>query len=79
MSDSNINAIITQHGLKAGDQMINIHGDKIENSVVVDNYTIIYRGDDGRYEMFHERPIVGGEVRQSFSAEAMAVIKEIAF
>ena len=79
MSDSNISAIIREAGLKTGDQMLNVHGDAIPDSVVVDSYTIIYRASDGRYEMFHERPIVGGEVRQSFSAEAMAAIKAMPF
>ncbi len=78
MRDSVINEIITKNGLKPGDAMLNISDEAIKDSVIVDNYTVLYRDGD-RYTMVSESPLGDREVTRSFSAEAIAIIKAIQF
>lgn len=77
MSQSQINRIIEQHGLKSGDTMINIHGDPIEGSCVIDPYTIIHRedGPQGGYRLLSQRPLTGEETSQYISDKALAALR----
>jgi len=79
MSKPQINAVITANGLKAGDTMVNVHGEPIPGSVVLDNYTFVHPegGPQGGFRLVHERPIHGDEMSQFLSHAAMRALKSV--
>lgn len=68
--------LIRKHGLKPGDQMINIKGDPIENCTVLDNHSLFMKHDVGA-DLIMETPLSGEEIRVWFSDDALAQLKEV--
>ncbi len=76
MSKSVIADIIANHRLRTGDAMRDVHGGTIPESIVLNSHTVIYREDD-HFVLLHERPIVGGETRQTLSVKAVRALQAI--
>lgn len=79
--DSNpvLSALVKKHDLKPGDQMVNVKNEAIPDSVVIDNYTVLMREDNGGYRLIAESAIGHEETHIFMNADALAVIRNSTF
>tara|TARA_Y100001968_G_scaffold323375_1_gene360952 strand:- start:559 stop:921 length:363 start_codon:yes stop_codon:yes gene_type:complete len=71
-----IRKIVKEHGLVGGMPMKNIHGEDIDNSVVIDSHSwAFYDPDNKCVRLLREHAISGTEIDENFSAEAFAALQ----
>ena len=70
-----IGDLIKSFDLSPGDQMCNVNGHAIEDSVVIDSRTVLLREDDGNFRLIVEKPFTGEDLNVFMSAEALDVIR----
>lgn len=74
--DNVIAKIIKDNELVGGMPMKNIHGEDIDNSVVIDSNSWAYFDDDSkRVRLLREHAISGERIDESFSPEAFATLQ----
>lgn len=71
---SSIPKVVLAYGLEPGDTMLTIHGDRIENSVVLDRLSIALREPAGGYRLIFADPILHEESSLWLSDGAAAAL-----
>ena len=77
MAQSQINRIVTEHGIKPGEPMRNVHGEVIEGSCVLSPYMFIHRedGPTGGYRLISENALLGDQHQEWISADTLAALR----
>lgn len=76
--ESQISKIIAKHGLIPGQPMKNVHGEDIDGSVVLSNYTVVLSNKPSAgYTLINERALEGTEQQVFLTEGAFAILQSV--